>query len=61
MKSSLDYEIARQNPEGAWEPNWTWGDSYPEAWPEARREWMSVLTLETLERLCAHGRAGGFL
>ena len=48
---NLDYEIARQGEGGAWAPNWSWGDAYPEAWQDAKREWSGVLTLETLRRL----------
>jgi len=56
LQRNLDYEIARQAPEGYWEPNWTWGDFYPDVWPQARQEWRGHLTLETLTSLRAYGR-----
>lgn len=45
---NLDYEIAEQEHEGSWTPPWSWGDRYPEAWKEAKREWTGVLTFEKL-------------
>jgi hypothetical protein len=53
---NLDYEIERQGEDGAWAPNWSWGDAYPEAWQDAKREWSGVITLETLRRLQSFGR-----
>lgn len=46
--ANLAYEIAEQNQEGAWTPTWDWGDTFPEAWEVARREWSGVLTLDRL-------------
>ena len=48
VAANLEYEISTQNQDGSWSPNWSWGDTYPEAWPIACREWASVLTLEKL-------------
>lgn len=56
LQTQLDYVIDHQTPEGTWEPTWTWGDSYPEVWEQARREWRGHLTLETLTSLRAFGR-----
>lgn len=56
LQMHLDYQIAHQTPEGTWDPTWSWGDSYPEAWEQARLEWRSHLTLETLTALRAFGR-----
>jgi len=58
VKANLDYEIERQDEDGSWAPNWTWGDNYPEVWPEAEREWRGVLTLKTLKLLRVFGRLG---
>jgi hypothetical protein len=52
----LDYQVAHQSPEGNWEPVWDWGDTFPEAWQQARQEWRSHLTLDTLTSLRAFGR-----
>ena len=44
----VDYEIAHQQADGSWLPNWHWAGLYPEAWPTAAQEWAGVLTLEHL-------------
>jgi len=56
IETNLEYEIKRQDEDGSWAPNWTWGDNYPEVWPEAEREWRGVLTLKTLRLLRSFGR-----
>jgi hypothetical protein len=56
LERNLDYLIETQKPNGAWEPNWTWGDFYPGAWEVAKAEWMGHLTLENLTTLRAYGR-----
>jgi len=52
----LDYQVDRQTPEGTWDPVWSWGDAYPEAWERAKLEWRGHLTLEALTTLRAFGR-----
>jgi hypothetical protein len=52
----LDYQIDQQTPEGTWDPVWSWGDAYPAAWEQAKREWRGHLTLEALTTLRAFGR-----
>jgi hypothetical protein len=59
LQLHLDYVIAGQMAEGTWEPNWTWGDMYPEVWPQARLEWRGEITLHTLVSLQAFGRIEG--
>lgn len=56
LQVHLDYQIDHQRPEGTWEPNWTWGDFYPDDWEQAKREWRGHLTLDTLTALRAFGR-----
>ena len=56
LQMHLDYQIDQQTPAGTWDPVWSWGDAYPLAWEEARREWRGHLTLETLTSLRAFGR-----
>ncbi len=56
VQANLDYQIAHQTEAGTWEPTWTWGDAYPQAWAEAKREWRGELTLAMLETLEAFGR-----
>ena len=59
IQEHLDYQVDHQTPEGAWDPVWSWGDFYPQAWPEAKVEWQGHLTLETLTTLDAFGRIEG--
>jgi hypothetical protein len=56
LQRNLDHLIARQTPEGIWEPTWSWGDAYPKVWPQAKVEWRGQLTLEALMQLEAFGR-----
>lgn len=56
LQRHLDYQIAAQTPAGTWDPTWSWGEAYPAAWAQARREWQGHLTLETLTQLEAFGR-----
>jgi hypothetical protein len=56
LQAHLDYEIEHQSPAGTWDPTWTWGNSYPEMWEQAKLEWRGHLTLETLTALRAFGR-----
>ena len=53
---NLDYEIEHQEPDGSWSPYWSWGDTYPDAWEEAKREWAGDITLRNLKSLRAFGR-----
>lgn len=48
VSMNLDYEITSQNKDGEWAPSWSWGDSYPESWPRAEREWAGILTVSKL-------------
>lgn len=56
LEANLDYEITQQGDDGAWLPPWSWGDDYPDAWVQARREWQGMLTLDMLLTLRAYGR-----
>ncbi len=56
IPTQLDYLIETQTPAGYWDVNWTWGDFYPEVWPQARQEWRGDLTLANLLTLRAYGR-----
>lgn len=56
VASNLDAEIARQSPDGAWRPPWSWFGNYPEVWEIAEVEWAGILTLVTLRSLRAWGR-----
>ena len=56
VQAHLDYQIEHQTPSGTWEPFWTWGNDYADAWEQAKQEWRGHLTLETLTSLQAFGR-----
>jgi hypothetical protein len=56
VEANLDYLIGEQGGDGAWAPTWNWGGLFPEAWPQARRDWQGVLTLDALKVLRAFGR-----
>lgn len=53
---NLDFEIEQQGADGAWSPNFSWGDQHPEAWQVARREWQARITLKNLCILRDFGR-----
>jgi hypothetical protein len=52
---NLDFIVESQREDGAWRPNWSWGDQWPDAWAQAEREWAGVLTLDHLRKLRAFG------
>lgn len=56
LPANLDFIEARQSANGAWEPNWSWGDEADPNWQAARRDWMGHLTLTTLLKLHAFER-----
>jgi 3-methyladenine DNA glycosylase AlkC len=56
VQTHLDHLIEHQTPGGTWDPVWTWGNSYPEAWAQAWQEWRGHLTLRTLTSLQTYGR-----
>lgn len=56
VERHLDYLVEHQDEAGAWWPVWSWGDFYPDVWPQARREWAAIITLENLRILRAYNR-----
>ena len=56
LSNNLDFLIQGQSEDGSWQPHWSWGDSFPEAWPAARRQWQAQLTLRALRSLASRGR-----
>lgn len=56
IDKNLDFELNRQREDGSWEPNWSWGSAYPEAWPHAKRAWQGVLTVKMTRSLIVYGR-----
>lgn len=53
---NLDFLIETQGEDGGWQPNWSWGDQWPEAWAQAKRDWSGGITLGNLRTLRAFGR-----
>ena len=54
---NLDFEIEQQGADGAWSPNFSWGDQHPEVWETAKREWQAphdAKELESSARLRPH-------
>jgi hypothetical protein len=56
IEANLDYQIEQQQADGSWGPNWSWADSFPEAWAQAEQEWRGVFTVKTLKTLQNFGR-----
>jgi hypothetical protein len=54
--ANLDFLIDQQTEAGSWEPSWSWGDLYPDAWEHAKRDASSMLTFKALRQLEAFGR-----
>lgn len=52
----LDWTLDHQASDGAWDPTWSWGDSYPKTWAQAQAAWRGILTLDTLLSLRAFRR-----
>jgi len=56
IQQNLDFLMENQSEEGTWGPNWSWGDQWPQAWEQAKRDWTGYLTLENLRKLRTFGR-----
>ena len=56
LDKNLDYEIALQEPDGSWRPNWSWDFVDPVAWSAAEKAWRGILTLRKIKTLHAYGR-----
>jgi hypothetical protein len=59
VAKNLDFVISRQAENGAWVPTWSWGNSFPEVWPQAKLDWSGVGTVKTLKALKRFGRLEG--
>jgi len=58
LAANLDFMIDRLDDAGYWNPNWFWGDIWPDAWAQAEKDWRGVLTLANLRILGAFDRLG---
>jgi len=56
VAENLDFAISRQAENGAWEPKWSWGDSFPEVWAQAKLDWSGVITVRMLKIINRFGR-----
>lgn len=57
VEAHLDFEIGRQQADGAWHPFWSWG-RFEAEWESAKVEWQGQLTVKLLRSLKAFGRIG---
>lgn len=55
LPASLLYLVKEQEEDGSWPLTWNWGDTYPEIWPVAQKEWKSVVTLDNIRFLQSLG------
>jgi hypothetical protein len=58
---NLDYIIKVQQPDGGWDPNWSWSEVNASAWQAALKEIRASLTLQNLRKLQAFHRIEGRL
>ncbi len=56
IEQELTYLVNTQQADGAWHPAWSWGEAYPDVWPQAAAAWKGVITLNNLLTLRAYGR-----
>jgi len=56
IQRNLDWEIAHQQADGSWAPNWSWEGTFAEEWAVAERWWRGELTWKSLRSLRAYGR-----
>ncbi|MCP4640288.1 MAG: hypothetical protein GY851_07650 [bacterium] len=56
IEVNLDYEIEHQAEDGAFEVNFSWGDTNPEVFERVVVEWKGVFAVEMLLTLRAYGR-----
>ena len=59
VAANLEYEISSQNEDGSWPLTWSWGNTFPDAWEKARREWSGIITMEKLLLLKRFSRIEG--
>ncbi len=48
MPRAVAYLLKEQRQDGSWPLTWSWGESYPEAWKAAEKDWKSRGTLGNL-------------
>ena len=56
IEKNLDYLIQGQLEDGAWPITWSWGDTYPDVWPVAEKEWKGILIVSNMKKLRAFER-----
>ena len=56
IEANLDFELGQQQTGCSWAPTWTWGEDYPDAWEEAKREWKGMITVDMLRSMRSFGR-----
>ena len=56
LERNFKFQIKRQNDDGSWSPNWSWGGQYPATWRKVETEIKADLTLKFLLQLQKFGR-----
>ena len=51
LEQNFVFRINRQNDDGSWSPNWSWGGEFPAAWKSVETEIKVELTLGFLTQL----------
>ena len=55
IQQNLTFLQSRMVDGSHWEPNWNWGELYPDVWETAKQEWSGHLTVKHLVQLKAFG------
>lgn len=56
LPQNFAFMLSWRGTDGAWHPNWQWGDS--KTWNVVEREWSGILTLNNLRKLRSFGMIG---
>lgn len=48
VDANLNFLLDTVVTENHWEPNWSWFETYPEAWEQAKKEWAGNLTVKNM-------------
>lgn len=51
LEKNIEFLISTIKMDNHWEPNWSWGELYPEVWDQAKGEWSGFITVNTLKIL----------
>ncbi len=57
LPRNFEFLLGGRSEDGAWHPNWQWGDA--KSWAQVDRDWAGVLTLANLKKLRAFNLIAG--